>query len=138
MTRFEFALFMYKIRVKHFINAKSHCYKFHINHRHLHLVPHIQGYSWIQPTMKIFGENLLESFKNKNLNFLHASSCLPNISIVLGFYLFIFYWSIFDLQLCVTFRYRAKRFSYIWVHIYIIFQILFHYKLLTLLPCAIK
>ena len=26
--------------------------------------------------MKIWGENFLESFKNKNMNFLHASSCL--------------------------------------------------------------
>lgn len=35
LDKFEFALFVYKIRMKHFINAKSHSCKLYIRHGHL-------------------------------------------------------------------------------------------------------
>ena len=51
------------------------------------------------------------------------------------FRLFIcFYWAIVNLQCCVSFKCTAKWFSYTYIyiviHIYILFQILFHYRLL--------
>ena len=49
------------------------------------------------------------------------------------FFLSFFYWSIVDLQCCVSFRCTKKWFSYIHMYIYIfifLFQILLHYRLL--------
>ena len=40
-----------------------------------------------------------------------------------------FYWSIADLQCCVSFWCTAKWFSCIYMYIYILFHILFHYGL---------
>ena len=39
---------------------------------------------------------------------------------------FITNWSVGDLQHCISFRYTAKWFSYAYIHISILFQILFH------------
>ena len=39
---------------------------------------------------------------------------------------FITNWSVVDLQYCISFRYTAKWFSYAYIHISILFQILFH------------
>ena len=49
---------------------------------------------------------------------------------VFCFLILFFYWSVVDLQRCVSFRCTAKWFSYIYTCIYILFQILFPYRLL--------
>ena len=57
---------------------------------------------------------------------------LQHCSFFVCFHLiFIFNWSMVDLQCCVSFKYTAQWFSYIYIHIYIhiLFQILFPYRL---------
>ena len=53
------------------------------------------------------------------------SLLVARIDIAFLFYLFIFYWSIADLQCCVNFYHTAGWFSH--MYIYILFYILFHY-----------
>ena len=78
-----------------------------------------------------------------NLKFLVISSLLTFICF--------FYWSIVDLQYCVSFRLTAEWFGYIYIYIYIyifLFLILFHYRLLqdiefnsscyTVNPCCLS
>ena len=48
----------------------------------------------------------------------------------LWFFSFILYWSIVDLHYCISFRYTAEWFSYIYIPISILFQILFSFSLL--------
>ena len=51
-----------------------------------------------------------------------------------------FYWTIVDLQYCVSFRCIAKWFRYIYVCVYIYFRffsIIGYYKILNIIPCAI-
>ena len=52
---------------------------------------------------------------------------------------FIFYWSIVDLQCCISFR-SAKWFRYIYMHIYVFFFRFFshtcYYKILSIAPCT--
>ena len=47
------------------------------------------------------------------------------------FLIFILYWSIVDLRYCVSFRYTAKGFSHIHIHISILFEIIFPYRFIT-------
>ena len=60
----------------------------------------------------------------------------------LMFFKKIFYWSIVDLQYCVSFRCTAQRFSYIYKYIYIfffrIFSIIRYYIISSLVPCGIQ
>lgn len=67
------------------------------------------------------------SIRSKGMKFLrlliHTARLFPK-----SWVFFFFFWSIIDLQFCVSFRYTAKWFSYI--HIYILLQILLHYRLL--------
>ena len=55
----------------------------------------------------------------------------------MSLYFFLFYWSIVDLQYCVSFRYTAKWFSYT-CFFCIFFFILDYYKILHIVPCAIQ
>ena len=44
--------------------------------------------------------------------------------------IYFFNWSIVNLQFCLSFKCTTKWFNYIYMYVYIFFQILFHYKLL--------
>ena len=61
---------------------------------------------------------------------------------ILFFYLiFILYWSIVDLQYCVSFRYTAKRFSYTYTYIHSFFRYFSHigyHRIVSRFSCAIQ
>ena len=50
---------------------------------------------------------------------------------------FFFYWSIVDLQYCVSFCYTAKWISYTYIHFFRFFSHIVHYRVLSWVPCAI-
>ena len=54
-------------------------------------------------------------------------------------YLFIyFYWSIVNLQCCVSFKWTAKWFSYRCKFLFRLFSTISYYKILSIVPCAIQ
>ena len=62
---------------------------------------------------------------------------LKTMTCYMSLYFFLFYWSIVDLQYCVSFRYTAKWFRYTCVFC-IFFFILDYYKILHIVPSAIQ
>ena len=53
---------------------------------------------------------------------------------------YFFYWSIVDLHCCISFRCTAKWFSYIYMYVYILSQVLLHYnyKIFNIVTYAIE
>lgn len=102
---------IYKIRMKHFINAKSHCYKFYVKHKHLYLALYIQRYS-IQPWI----ENILGKSKFQKLPKNRTWIChMPSTNYTAftlrfkNFFFILFFYRGMDDVLCfVSFRYTAK------------------------------
>ena len=110
-----------------------------------HLAAYVLALFWAGGKLYEMWALLWEAHSSGHLSSLPKGmiSCASFLLLVIFFfftfkimYLFTYYWSVIDLQHCVSFRCTAKWFSYIYVYIKYIFQSLFPYRLLQIVECS--
>ena len=82
-----------------------------------------------------------QDLQNTKILLVINSSRKYYVLIFVLFFNYIFYWSIVDLQCCVSFRCTAKWISYTYTYIhsfYRLFSRIDHYRVLSRVPCAIQ